>query len=125
MLAWRLAACDHRGGAVGDQPEDDLGGVLEVVTAERAQLQQPARPVADRRGLDGVLLFLPVHKRPPTGPTRLGPADLRFRAVDPQPHPSAAAKANTSAGLRRRSPGLPGTANPRWASSRRISPAAG
>jgi hypothetical protein len=53
---------------------------------ERAQPQQPAVLVADRGGLDGVLLLLAGHERPPPGPARRGAAHLHLSAVDPQLH---------------------------------------
>lgn len=59
---------------------------LHPAGAELSQPQQPAVPVADRGGLDGVLPLLAGYERPPPGPARLGPAYLHFYAVDPQFH---------------------------------------
>src|SRR5215470_4383543 len=43
----------------------DRGHVVHAAGPERAQPQQPALTVTDRRGLDGVLLLLARHERPP------------------------------------------------------------
>jgi hypothetical protein len=100
------------------------GDIVYPAGPERPQPQQPARPVADRGGLAGVLLLLAGHERPPPGPARRGPAHLHLGAIDAQPHPlGRGVGEHISQGLHR-SPGWPGTANPRAASNGRISPTA-
>jgi hypothetical protein len=50
--------------------------------------QRPAALVADLGELDGVLLLLAGHERPPARPVRLRAADLDLAAVQPQPDPA-------------------------------------
>src|SRR6266545_2141252 len=91
-------------------------------TAPAHRVRPPT--VGDGGGLDRVLLALAGYKRPPAGPVGPGPADLGLGAVDAQLDPVGGGVANTSAKVRSRTPGRPGTAKPRAASSGRTSPTA-
>jgi hypothetical protein len=52
------------------------GDIVHPAGPERAQPQQPPVPVADRGGLDGVLLLLAGHERVPVGRHGCPAADL-------------------------------------------------
>jgi hypothetical protein len=76
-----------------------LQQVIDAVGLQRGLVVHPARAerhvgqgapalIADLGELDGVLLLLPGHERPPAGPARLWAADLDLAAVGVQPDPA-------------------------------------
>lgn len=70
---------------LGDALGAHRGLVVHAAQPVRTGPQQAALAIADRSGLDGVLLLLARDERPSSEMVGLGPADLGLDSVDPQP----------------------------------------